>query len=179
MTIDRPLTIAVILFVILLLVFFLVYPEYKTFKGLQMQLGETIAKFNAEYDYYSAIDKTYFDLQSRQDEIKKIDDALPQGQAPILSEIVYFLQKTAKENGLVINNLFLSKSFSSASGSNTGKDVKDIIFTMDMSGNYAPLKNFIVSLENSSRVFEVTNISFSSATDPPYAFSLQIKTYSY
>ena len=74
MTIDRPITIAVILFVILLLVFFLVAPEYNTFKKLQVELGEKKAEFNAEYDYYAAIVKTYSELQSRQDDIKKIDD---------------------------------------------------------------------------------------------------------
>ena len=77
MQIDRPITIALILFIILLLVFFLVVPEYNTFKNLQTELGEKTAEYNAEYDYYHAISKTYYDLQSHQDDIQKIDDALP------------------------------------------------------------------------------------------------------
>ena len=48
MQIDRPIAIALILFIILLLVFFLVVPEYNTFKSLQTQLGEKKAEYNAE-----------------------------------------------------------------------------------------------------------------------------------
>ena len=55
MQIDRPITIGLILFVILLLIFFLVSPEYKTFVKLQTELGEKKAEFNAEYAYFSAI----------------------------------------------------------------------------------------------------------------------------
>jgi len=177
MQIDRPIAIALILFIILLLVFFLVVPEYNTFGKLQTELGEKKAEFNAGFDYYAAITKTYFELQSRQDDVKKIDDALPQN--PDFGGTIYFLQETAKENGLIVKDLFLSKSSSGIVGSNISGSIKDIVFSIDLLGNYASLENFIVSLEKSSRIFEITNISFSSASGPPYNFSLQIKTHSY
>lgn len=179
MQIDRPIAIALTLFIILLLVFFLVTPEYNMFRKLQTELGEKTAEFNAEYDYYAAITKTYYDLQSHQDDIKKIDDALPTlPQDPILGKLVYFLQETAKENGIVVKDLFLSKS-SSNNAQDKISSVKDMVFSIDMIGNYASLEKFIVSLERSSRLFEITNISFASTSGPPYNFSLQIKTHSY
>ena len=177
MQIDRPIVIALLLFIILLLVFFLVVPEYNTFVSLQSQLGEKTAEYNAQFDYYAAITKTYYDLQSRQDDVKKIDDALP--QVPDLGSLVYFLQETAKENGLVTKDLFLSKSSSNNSNSNISSSIKDIVFSVDLLGSYASLENFIIALEESSRIFEVTNISFGSSSNPPYSFSLQIKTHSY
>jgi len=179
MQIDRPIAIALILFVILLLLFFLVVPEYKTFVSLQSDLGQKKAEFNAEFDYYAAISRIYFDLQSRQDDIKKIDDALPQN--PDLGEIVYFFQLTAKQNGLVAKNLFLSKTPSVPTGSeaqSSGK-VKDITFSISLSGDYPSLEGFISSLERSSRIFEVSNVSFESETGAPYTFNLQVKTHSY
>jgi Tfp pilus assembly protein PilO len=181
MQIDRPIAIALTLFIILLLVFFLVVPEYNTFGKLQTELGEKTAEFNAEYDYYAAIAKTHNDLQGRQDEIKKIDNALPnQPQDSILGKLIYSLQQTAKDNGLLVKNLFLSKSSSGNAGPNVGDSVKDIVFSMDLSGNYASLENFIVSLEKSSRIFEITNVSFSFAPGSLLeSFSLQIKTHSY
>jgi len=179
MTIDRPITIALTLFIILLLIFFLVVPEYNTFGKLQTELGIKKAEFNAEFDYYAAIAKTYYDLQSRQDALKKIDDALPNlPQNPTLGKLVYFLQETIKENGLIAKDLFLSKS----SSSNVGVDasnVKDIVFSVDLLGDYPSLERFMASLEKSSRIFEITSISFGSASGPPYSFSLQIKTHSY
>lgn len=181
MQIDRPITIAIILFAILLLVFFLVVPEYKTFAGLRMQLGEKRAEFNAKFDYYAAITKSHNDLQAHQEDIKKIDNALPaEPQDPAIGKIIYFLQETARGEGLVVKNLFLSKSSNSAdSDSNLPQAVKDMVFSVDVMGDYPALENFIISLEKSERIFEVTSISFNSQSGPPYSFVLQIKTYSY
>ncbi|MGA2418060.1 MAG: type 4a pilus biogenesis protein PilO [Candidatus Staskawiczbacteria bacterium] len=189
MQIDRPIAIALILFIVLLLVFFLVMPEYQAFGKLQSELGEKKAEFNAEFDYYAAITKTYYDLQSRADDIKKIDDALPQDSE--LGKLIYFLQKTAGENGMMIKDLFLSKSSLGAQISTTS-NVKDIVFSTDLLGNYSSLEKFMIALEKSSRLFEVTNISFGSGSQSPlkssqtqfqiqqtYSFNLQIKTHSY
>jgi len=187
MKIDRPIIIAFTLFVILILIFFLVMPEYKTFKKLQVNLAEKTAEYNAQFDYYSAIDKTQLDLQSRQEDIKKIDDALPAD--PTLGRLIYFLQETAKENGIMFKDIFLSKASLGDSGTGVGKSVKDIVFSLNLAGSYASLENFIISLEKSSRVFEVTGISFGAATSSSikqtqptqqtFNFSLQIKTHSY
>ena len=177
MQIDRPIAIALTLFIILSLVFFLVVPEYNTFKNLQAELGEKKAEYLAEYDYYAAIDRIYFDLQGRQDDLKKIDDALPQD--PALGKLIYFLQETARENGLITKDLFLSQSSVSNTSAKVSNSVKDIVFSMNLLGDYPSLNNFINSLEKSSRIFETTGISFDSMSGPPYSFTLQIKTYSY
>ena len=177
MKIDRPIATAIILFIILLLMFFLVVPEYKNFKKLQLELGEKKAEFNAKFNYYAEITRTYFDLKSHEEDIKKVDDALPDN--PNFGDIVYFLQQTANENGLTVKNLFLSKS-SSNKVETTTNAVKDIIFSIDILGSHASLEGFIVALEKSSRIFEVSNISFNSDSDlSSQSFSMQIVTHSY
>jgi hypothetical protein len=189
MQIDRPIAIAIILFIVLLLIFFLVAPEYRTFKELRTDLGEKIAEFNAEYDYYAEITKTYHTLRARQEDIQKIDDALPED--PNFGKLVYYFQKTSAENGMIIRDLFLSKS-SLANASGKANNVNDIIFSMNLIGDYKSLGNFLVSLEKSARLFEVTSISFSSEsqvqTSPAslpsqiqqiYTFNLEVKTHSY
>jgi len=73
---------------------------------------------------------------------------------------------------------------------------------LNLTGDYASLENFIIALEKSSRLFEVTNISFGAAsnsattaqttqsqskTQTPapapaqaaYSFTLQVKTHTY
>lgn len=199
MNIDRPIAIAIILFVILLLAFFLVVPEYKTFASLRTELGEKRAEFNAEFDYYAAITRLHYDLQSRQDDIKKIDDALPSD--PDLGRIVYSLQRMAGESGLVVKNLFLSKSSSAKTKKDGVESIRELIFSIDLVGSYPALGNFIASIEKSSRIFEVINISFGSGgtvssqssqtqvrsaglgsvlrPQQSYNFNLQIKTHSY
>ena len=189
MEIDRPITIAITLFIILLLLFFLVVPKYNAFKDLQVKLGEKKAEFDAKYEYFSAIIKTYYDIQSRQDSIKKIDDALPTDSN--LGRLVYFFQKKAGASGIVVKSLFLSKSPSSNLEGVKG-DVKEMAFSFNLVGSYTSLENFITSLEKSVRIFEITKISFSSAgsvapsgesaqfqSQDIYSFSLEVKTYTY
>ena len=180
MTIDRPISIAVILLTVFLLVFFLVMPEYNTFGQLQTQLAEKTGEVNAKTAYYAEVAKTYYTLQSRQDDIKKIDDALPQGTTgTTLGKLIYYLQYTAKQNGLIVKDLFLSKSPNSDQ-SGTNNSIKEIVFSTDLMGDYSSLENFMVSLEKSSRIFEVTNISFGSGAGLGLqSFSMQIKTFSY
>lgn len=186
MQIDRPIAIAVTLFVILLLIFFLISPKYQTFKDLQIKLGEKKAEFNAKYAYFAEIAKVYYELQSRKDNIKKIDDALPVDSS--YGRLVYFFQKKAMENGLIIKSLFLSKS----SPVSQESDLKEIVFSLDAMGSYSALNNFMVSLEKSSRLFEITSISFGSDVSglvaetiaqfqiqQTYQFKLEVKTHSY
>jgi Tfp pilus assembly protein PilO len=184
MQIDRPIAIALILFIIVLLIFFLVMPEYKKFQSLQTELGEKKAEFNAEFDYYNAIANTYSKLQNYQQELKTIDNALPAESN--LGNLVYFLQKQASESGIIIKSLFLSKSSSSPSFSSsppispstshsvalqntmgqntTEQNVKELGITVSLLGSYNSLGGFIRSLEKSSRLFEVPSISFSSGS---------------
>lgn len=188
MRVDRPIATAIIFFVILLLAFFLVFPEYGTFKELRTELAEKKAEFNAEFDYYAEITKRYYELQNREEDIKKVDDALPEDSN--LGKLVYFFQKNASENGMIIKDLFLSKN--SPVKSKSGSTINEIVFSMDIMGNYDSLGAFLSSLERSDRIFEVVSISFGSANRTPlealqarfvelqsYAFNLQIKTHSY
>jgi len=183
MHIDKPIVIALILLIILVLVFVLVKPEYENFKELQTQLGIKKAEYNAEFDYYSEISRNYAQLQSRSDEVKKIDAALPSD--PVLGKLVYFMQEKASESGLILKSLFLTKS----SGSSTENTVKDLAFSLSLTGNYSALKTFISYLENSVKVFEVKSINFGSAdvsdeelqllSESIYSFSIQVNTYIY
>lgn len=153
---DRPIIIATILFGILLLMFFLVVPEYNTFKGLQIELGEKKAEFNAKYEYFAEITRVFNELENYKEGIEKVDDALP--NSPSFGRLTYFFQKKSRENGLVIKDIFLAKY----SPDDPGSNVKEIVFSLNVSGSYSALKNFISSLEKSARLFEITSISFSS-----------------
>ena len=184
MEINRPITIAITVFIIIIFVFFLAAPEYATFKDLREQLGEKKAEFNAKFDYYDAIAKAYNDLQSRPDDLKKIEDALPSG--PDTGPLVYFFQQKALESGITLNTISLSRSASAPSAASANK-LKDLTFSVNLIGSYSALENFIASLQKSARIFEVTGVSFNYGApgqnlltaSSKYSFSLEVKTYSY
>lgn len=186
MELDRPISIAVILFTILILVFFLVLPQYNKLKALEMDLAQKQAEFNAQYEYFNAINESYHEIQTKRDLIKKIDDALPTNTD--FGQLSYYFQKKAKDSGIILKSLILSQ----ASGA---KSVKDIVFSMSLMGDYVSLQSFVASLENSARLFEVSNISFGSGgqavTATPgktptqfqggqtFSFNLEVKAHSY
>lgn len=189
MQIDRPIAIAVTLFIIVLLIFFLVAPRFNEYKNFQQQIGQKKAEFNLKYEYYSEVAKAYDDLHLRADAIKKIDNALPVQES--YGKLIYFLQKTAGEAGLVMKNMTLSKSGDS---SEKQRSIKEISFSSNVTGTYASLGNFLVLLEKSARIFEINSISFSSnssagkavlvnqaqfESEQTYNFNVIIKTYSY
>jgi Tfp pilus assembly protein PilO len=183
MRIDKPITIALILFAIVLLIFFLVYPEYETFKALQEDLGIKRAEYKAQFDYYSEISRNIVQLNAKAAGVSKVDSALPTD--PELGSLVYYLQEQAAKSGLVLRSLFLSK----VSGSSAKNTVKDLTFSLNLTGNYASLGQLISYLENSARVFEIENINFGLGetssdemqfmTDSIYNFTMQIKTHTY
>jgi Tfp pilus assembly protein PilO len=183
MQIDRPIAIAIILFIVLLLGFFLVAPEYQNLKALQVKLAQKTGEFNAQYDYYAQITKDYYDMQSRKDDIQKVDDALPQDSD--YGQLVYYFQKRASDNGLILKNMFLSQS-------SMTNDVKNLVFSLNLLGNYSSLENFIISLEKSSRIFDVSTITFGAASQSStqtavaqfqqqqtFNFNIEVKTHSY
>ncbi len=194
MKIDRPISIALILFIILVLIIFFVLPKYRDFRSSQADLGKIEAEFNGKYAYYSEISKAFRDLQDQKESVDKIDSALPK-KSPI-ADIVYFFQNNSREKGLIIKDLFLAKF--SAPDPESG--VKEIVFSLNLIGTYSSLKSFLYSMEESARLFEVNSITFGSSisqgssetstnnkiqnqpqfqSEQTYSFQLEIKTHSY
>ncbi len=183
MHIDKPIIIVLTIFIILLLIFFLVSPEYRNFKTLQLELGVKKAEYNAEYEYYSQITQNYYNIQNNSEKIKKIDIALPSD--PVLGDLVYYVQDEALKNGLILKSIFLTKVPSASDE----EKIKDIGFSLSLLGNYKALESFLNSLEKSSRLFEINGISFGAGSGSSqstqfqsqdvFQFSMQITTHAY
>ncbi len=184
MRFNSPIVTALILIAAVPVGFFLVTPKYNEFRDLRETEGEKKGEFNAKYDYYSQVTKLHEELESRLDDIKKVDDALPANSD--FGRLIYYFQQKAAQSGLIAKNIFLSK----VGPSDSQNRVKDIVFSLDLLGNYFSLENFVSSLEKSSKLFEVSSIVFTSqsssgassqspASGQLYSFSLEIKTHSY
>lgn len=181
MELDKPITIAVILFIILVLSFYLVLPKYEEFKGLLTKMGEKEAEFEGKNAYFIEVTRIHKELMLYKENLEKIDAALPQKFS--LATVVNFLYKKSSESGLIFRSVSVNKA--SKVGADTG--VKEINISLQVLGSYTSLEKFINSLENSARLIEGENISF-SVTKPTiqnpqpqqsYPISLEIKVYSY
>lgn len=176
MEIKKPILIILITIITSLLIFIFVSPKYNEFRVSQIKLGALETEYNSKYAYYAEVTRVYSELQLRKDSLEKVDDALP--AVPRFSNLIYFTQKKASENGLVLKDLVFTKISSPASGNRT----RDIIFSVSLLGSYESLKNFIKALEKSANLIEVNSISFSSqasSSSSIFQFSLELKTHSY
>ncbi len=196
MKMNRNLAIIILSLVVIICAVFLLVPEYTMFNQLNHELGLKLAQLDPSNTYYAEVKKVDAALLARSSDLQKVNDALP--DSPDLSRIIYFLQLQATQNGLTIKNAVLSKSSLSSQNQPEGI-IKDIVFSVSLSGSYQSLNKFIIALESSDRIFEITNISFTSTTpvtqlvlaspfssqrvavttQPPFDFNIQVKTHSY
>lgn len=167
--------ISIILFVITILIgIFLVWPNYLKFQNFQQQIKNKETELQYLEEYYQDLADLSEKLKGYQEELSKIDSALP--ESPDLPSFANFFQKTASENGLILKSL---GSFS-INPLAQKTEIKEISFSPELSGSYSSFKNFLKALEKSSRMIEVENISFSSPKEGEiFDFKLEIKTHSY
>lgn len=181
MEIDRPITIAIIFLIVLILIFYVVMPKYRSFQNLLAVLGMKETELQAKNAYFVEVTEVYKELMQYQDVLQKIECALPSKFSP--AELVNFVYKKTIENGVSLKGIGIIRS----SEVGTGTNVKEIILPLELTGSYSSLKNFLSSLEKSARLVEIEDISF--AVQPPslekpqvstsYPFSVTIKLYSY
>ncbi len=181
MELDKPITIAVILFLVLVMIFYLVLPKYQAFQNILIEAGKKEAEFNSKNAYFVEITRVYKELMLYQDNLKKIETALPDKFS--LASLVNFLYQKSAENGIILKRVTTGRGAINVKGDN----LKEIYLTVEAFGSYPAFKNFISAIEKSSRLIEGENISFSLATptiknpEPSQTFplTLQIKVYSY
>ena len=193
MEINKPVATIVIAVINLVLIFLFVIPKYQELKSSAVALHEKQAQYEGKSAYFQKIAVLSESIESRKETLDKIDSALPSHVA--FAPLVYFLQRKGAETGLIIKSITFAQGVADASQkpvaqAATNTQVKDVVFSMSIAGNYQGLKNFLASLERSARIFEVQTITFSSSQSNQnllklqsqsqiYNFRLEVKTHSY
>lgn len=191
MEINKPVAAVIVLAVTLIFVFLFAVPKYKESGDLQASLVKKQAEYDGKSVYYLKVLALISDIEDRKDALEKINSALPSNFS--FASLIYFLQKKADKAGLSIQSVTFSDILPASYGETSqvlSKEVKNITFTLYLSGNYRDLKNFLSSLERSARLFEVKTISFASLErlggaeqfqnqSMMHEFKLEVKTYTY
>lgn len=191
MEINKPVASLIIIVITLVLIFLFVVPKLQEFRDLKLNLAKKQAEYDGESSYYDRIRQVLSDVKSRKESLEKISSALPSDFS--LASIIYFLQEKVAENGLILKSAIFLQAAPDAYGANISeepaKQIKSASFNVDLTSNYQGLKNFLYSLENSARLFEVETISFQSSQSSgniniingsqTYSFRLLLKTYTY
>ncbi|MBU0476410.1 type 4a pilus biogenesis protein PilO [Patescibacteria group bacterium] len=200
---PRPFIITIIILSVLVSGVFIIWPEYQELTDSRRKIEEKKAEVEIKKEYFSHLSEVSQNLEEYSEELSKINSALPNN--PSIPALFDFLQKAASQNGLVLKNIgsfsLISQKPAQQSAPKPGEiavsnfpasraEVKmtEIYLDISLSGSYSSFKNFLSTLEKSSRLIEVENISFSSLQEQKQgqinnnatsSFNLKIKTQSY
>lgn len=191
MEINKPVAIIILFIINVMLLFLFVMPKYQESYDLQVELAQKKAEYDSQSDYRSRLMGILQDIDMRKEAVEKIDIALPAHFSS--ASVLHFFQKESTQNQLVIKSITFSDVLPEANEVRSeSSGLKRIDFTVNLAGSYRGLKNLLVSLDKSGRLFQVENISFTAPvafidpTSPPvlaqsesYNFKLEIKTYIY
>lgn len=170
---NRPIAIIVCLTAAIILAIALVFPKKGDLDSLNKKVSDKKSELRSKEDYFSNLEKTSNALEKYPTQLAKIGSALPQiSQLPALFD---FLQKAASQTGMVLTSItpaFLAEKSLGA------EELNSSTVTLIVLGDYPAFRDFLRLLENSSRIIEAENISFSTQEGFP-KFDLKIKTYSY
>jgi len=165
----------------------LLLPKFQQYTELRKKVEEKRNEIKYSQEYFSKLTEVETELKKYEVELAKIDSALPNDS--FLPSVFNYLQKTTAQSGLVLKDI---GSFTVAPSDKDPK-IKEIILGLEVSGPYESFKNFLSTLEKSTRLIEVENISFAGSEKKPtvegektsekegdvFNFSLSIKVHSY
>jgi len=166
MTTNKPIIIGACLILTLILGLVFTWPKYQDFWGLRSNVQAKEAEFLSQKQYLEQIRESAEQLDEYADSLNKISSALP--QVPSLPSLFSFLQTSTSQTGLLLENI--------ASG---GASQGEINLNVSLNGDYQALKNFLLVLENSARIFEVENITLQSSEESgqPFSFAINMRTH--
>lgn len=178
---PRPLLIIIGLFLMLILAVGFTFPKYKNLILLQLKVKEKESELQLEKEYFSQLAETSEKLKKYEESLSKINSAL--SPDPRLPALFNFLQAAASQNGLVLKKIAPSPTNplkEELLKEGWSPETRETGVNLTVAGAYSSFKNFLSTLEKTSRMIEIENISFSSPEEGgPVDFNLRVKVYSY
>lgn len=155
------------IFVFLIIIFlvaayFFWWPKYAEFRQSSVDLDVESEKVKKKKDYIFELENKVNILEDYEEELLKISSALPLEYSA--SSLFSFIQKTASENGLILNDAgFGGSNYSVQTVEEGSIQIDKIGITVTVTGNYASFKNFLDSVYKNSRLVEISSISIDYA----------------
>ncbi len=183
---NKPAVIIIFLILIVIMLFLFAIPKYQEYRGLQSTMMAKQAQYSGESIYFARVSDILSGLQSRQEALGKIQNALPDGFT--LGPLMDFLQKKGSENAISITSVVFAQASPLAlpeTPAITAGQAQDVLFTVNAAGSYQGLKNFLFAMDNSARLFEMDSVSFSktegalSSRGQEYTMKLEVRTHAY
>jgi len=155
-----------------------VEPAFRRVQLLEQQVQAKKDELKNKEEFYADIHVLAERLKDHDEQLAKIDTAIPDGVD--IPDVYRFIENMAKGVGL---NLTKTGGFTTKAVPDNA-DLKETILDYQVSGPYQAFKYFLLALEKSSRMIEISEIGFGAPGDKSKAqdsfdFTLKIKFYSH
>lgn len=179
-SINQILLIIIALFlVVVIMAIMVLWPAFQELQIAQKKVEARKEAIQDKENYISSLSQIKTELEEYQEEMAVINASLPDKPscAPALSPLFNYLQKISSQSGLI----FRSVAPFTISSSKDFSRLQETVSGIEVVGSYSSFKSFLYALENSSRLIQVENISFSKPEEEEktFIFELKLKTYSY
>ena len=172
----NPILVVIIACFLLAVIFgaVVLWPKFQEIERIEGDIAWKERELQRQEVYFSGLRETKDELRRYQEQLTKIDSALPDD--PSLPSLFNFLQKISSESGLILVEIgpaivsFLEEK----------PEIKETKFSLELAGSYPSFKVFLARLEKSARIIEIEEVVFSSPEDGElFTFNLRIKVHSY
>jgi Tfp pilus assembly protein PilO len=164
----------------------LVLPKYQSLNTINKEIESREIELQSKVDYFTHIKGLESQLQEYEEPLAKINSALPND--PLLPSTFNYLQVTASQTGLIIEEVLVGSAYAFGSQAQTRtssvpaveSDIKATDISVSLSGSYQSLKSFISEIEKSARLIEIQKISFESPKEEDeglFLFSISMVIY--
>jgi hypothetical protein len=146
--------------------FFIIYPKYQDVVFLESQAIQRKADIYNKEARLDNLEKLSVQLQQYEEKLRKIDAALPTEPSFPTEAVAGPGQGQGQGEGeeIGMGGEGMGMGGEASGGFESTSEVQDIYFTFNSAGSYDALKNFIFSLERSSKIWEIVSLSISSSS---------------
>lgn len=149
-----------IFFISAMILFLFAIPKYQESNVLQSYIEKKQSNSDSQSSYYMNLSKLLASVDSQQEMLAKMDNALPSDYS--VTPIVYFIQSQAELKGMSVKSIVFSQQpYNNTRKDDAGKNhslIKSAVFEVNLSGTYQGFKNFLLDLEQSDRLFQINYI---------------------
>ncbi|MBI4217423.1 MAG: type 4a pilus biogenesis protein PilO [Parcubacteria group bacterium] len=160
----------------MLVIVFLLWPNFQTFSALRNQLQERELELKNLEAYFNQLKQLQEEIASQPAEkLTLIEQSLP--DEPSLPSLYEVLSQTASHSGLALRSI---NSFVGVAAPEAEQGFRTIEVAMEMEGTYEALKEFLLSTRTLPRLLSIKDLKFDSPERGGiFKFSVTLQAYSY
>lgn len=136
----------------------LVLPKYDETFALRDKVELKRVDLKNRENYFKELEKIAKEFKDNRENLDKIKTALPIG--PMAPSLANFIQSASSQSGLILKNFGYGSTKVAAKDETAALAVQEYEISLTLSGSYSAFKDFLDKIEKSSRLIEISDISF-------------------